>query len=82
MELTFNKEDDEPLKDEAFNGTDRGILKTDSKGTIKHGPRKRLDKACQLLKAAGRRDWQALAQGYGRCDPRRSASARRTTRRQ
>ena len=62
LELVFSQEADEPPKDEAFNSADRGILVSDSRGTIKHGQRKRLDKACQLMKAADRRDWHALRQ--------------------
>ena len=62
LELVFSQEADEPPKDEAFNSADRGILVSDSRGTIKHGQRRRLDKACQLMKAADRRDWHALRQ--------------------
>ena len=62
FELVFSKEADEAPRDEVCNSADRGILVADSRGIIKHGQRKRLDKACQLLKAADRRDWYALRQ--------------------
>jgi hypothetical protein len=55
LELVFSQEADEPPKDEAFNSADRGILVSDSRGTIKHGQRRRLDKCDRRQSASVRR---------------------------
>ena len=62
LELEFGKVDEGTGAEALFNDSDRGILKTDNKGIIKHGPRKKLEKTCRQLKTADKRDWQALRQ--------------------
>ena len=62
LELEFGKVEEGTGAEALFNDSDRGILKTDNKGIIKHGPRKKLEKTYRQLKTADKRDWQALRQ--------------------